>query len=142
MNRIVDRSAQVERSVMPRFGIGVGPRQRHQVFNQCRCSDQLCMDLRHARPPFSIRTRLPKQHLRGRSHECDRRPKFVRRVGGELPSSPKGRVESMQHLIECRGQPLELVAGTKRGYAFGQGCERGWREPQTSARPREPALVD
>src|SRR5205085_9058903 len=48
-----------------------------------------------------------------RTRRGDRCPQLVARVGDELAFTGYGRLEAIKHLVECLGQPVELVPGAR-----------------------------
>ena len=91
------------------------------------------------------RTSAPQRRLGAGADHCERRPEFVRCVGGELESVCTAPSRTPQHGIPYFGQTLQFVPGLRGTQPQRAGCQcrscgppRLCHRPVSSARPLSP----
>ena len=91
----------------------VAARDQEQVLGELREALRLARRRGHRGPQFGDRARLARGQLELGAEQRERRPQLVARVGDELPLTLEGRLEPVEHLVQRRPEPLQLIAGRR-----------------------------
>ena len=93
----------------------VGTCQGQQLAEELRHPRRVVVDAGQYRPVLDRGTRAGEGHLRPAGEERERRPQLVGRIGGETALARERLLQTVQHRVEGRGEPPDLVrAGGER----------------------------